>query len=105
MVLASCPLMTKHIMNIIMSSGECLRRTAPLKALSHDIRTILTLRAGRSYHAPLIEKVDRNEAWAAVERVKARIILLAGRDRDTRRAHGYVTPVDGRPAPCLDTRR
>ena len=40
-----------------------------LKALSHDIWTIFsTLCAGRSYHAPLIEKVDWNEAWAAVER-------------------------------------
>ena len=36
---------------------------------SRDIRTIFrTLRAGRFYHAPLIEKVDWNEAWAAVER-------------------------------------
>ena len=40
-----------------------------LKALSHDIRDLFrTLRAGRSFHAPLIEKVDWNEAWAAVER-------------------------------------
>ena len=39
-----------------------------LKALSHDIRDIFrTLRVGHSYHAPLIEKVDWNEAWAAVE--------------------------------------
>ena len=39
------------------------------KALSRDIRAILsTLHAGRSYHVPLIEKVDSNEAWAAVER-------------------------------------
>ena len=42
-----------------------------LKALSHNniIRPIFsTLRADRSYHAPLIEKVDWNEARAALER-------------------------------------
>ena len=43
--------------------------SSALKALSHDIRTIFSiLRAGHSYHAPLIEKVDWNEVWAAVER-------------------------------------
>ena len=37
------------------------------------------MRARRSYHAPWI---DWNEAWAAAEH--AQIILLDGRDRDTR---------------------
>ena len=56
-----------------------------LKALSHDIRTIIsTLRAGRSYHAPLIEKVDWNEAWAAVERANiTRRGAIATRDVHT----------------------
>ena len=55
----------------------------PLKALSHDIRDIFrTLRAGRSYHAPFIEKVDWNEAWAAVERANnfTRLGVIAIRD-------------------------
>ena len=63
-----------------------------LKALSHDIRDLFrTLRAGRSFHAPLIEKVDWNEAWAAVER--ANNFTRPGATRDTRRAHCNVSAI------------
>ena len=78
-----------------------------LKELSHYIRTIFTtLREGRSYHAPLIEKSDWNEAWAAVERANnftrpgtiatrdVHIVMLARYDD----GYHYVRQGAGRPS-------
>ena len=53
-----------------------------LKALSHIRAIFCKLHAGCSYHTPLIEKVDWNEAWAEVERAihDMHIIMLARYD-------------------------
>ena len=60
-----------------------MRQSTRLKTLSQSKRAVFsTLRAGRSYHDPLNEKVDWNEAWAAVERANnfTRPGVIATRD-------------------------
>ena len=62
-----------------------------LKELSHDIRTIFsTLRARRSYHAPVIENVTGTRRG---RQMNGRIILLDGRDRDMRCPHNCVSAI------------
>ena len=57
-----------------------------LKALSHDI--FRTLRADRSYHAPLIEK-----KLTGTRRECTNNFYPTRRDRDTQRAHCYVSAI------------
>ena len=76
--------------------------------MSHDIRDIFrTFRAGRSYHAPLIEKVGWNEAWAAVERANnfTRPGAIATRDvhiGDTTTAIACIELCETRSRPPID---
>ena len=82
--------------NIHILYGICMQvcnicNCAIYEVLSHDIRTTFrTLRAGRFYHAPLIKKLTGTRRG---RQLNAGIIYFTWRDRDTQRAHCYVSAI------------